>query len=47
MNLHDLGRLAGTQLLAMIDGAEDAGIVRAPCRLVVRASCGVSETAVA
>jgi LacI family transcriptional regulator len=40
MNLHDLGRLAGTRLLAMIDGEKDAGIVRTPCRLVVRASCG-------
>src|SRR5919197_839305 len=47
MNLHDLGRLAGTRLLAMIDGEKDAGLVRTPCRLVVRASCGVSMTSVA
>ena len=47
MNLHDLGRLAGTRLLAMIDGEMDAGLVRTPCRLVVRASCGASMTSVA
>ena len=47
MNLHDLGRLAGTRLLAMIDGEKDAGLVRTPCRLVVRASCGASMTSVA
>jgi LacI family transcriptional regulator len=47
MELHELGRLAGARLLAMIDGAKDAGVVRTPCRLVVRASCGASVTAVA
>ena len=47
MNLHDLGRRAGTRLLAMIDGEKDAGVVRTPCRLVVRASCGASLTSVA
>jgi LacI family transcriptional regulator len=46
MNLHDLGRRAGTRLLAMIDGEKDAGVVRTPCRLVVRASCGASMTSV-
>src|SRR5437588_7724887 len=47
MNLHDLGRRAGTRLLAMIDGEKEAGIVRTPCRLVARASCGASMTSVA
>ena len=40
MNLRELGRQAGLRLLAMIDGKSDAGVVRLPCRLVVRESCG-------
>lgn len=40
MNLHEVGRHAGTRLLAMIDGERQAGLVRLPCRLVVRDSCG-------
>lgn len=40
MELHELGRLAGTRLLNMIDGDKERGIVRLPCRLVVRDSCG-------
>jgi len=40
MNLHELGRLAGVKLLAMIEGERESGVVRLPCRLVVRASCG-------
>ena len=41
MNLHELGRQAGSQMLAMINaGKAQAGVVRLPCRLVVRQSCG-------
>jgi LacI family transcriptional regulator len=40
MNLHELGRLAGMRLLEMIDGRLETGIVRLPCSLVVRQSCG-------
>jgi LacI family transcriptional regulator len=41
MNLHGLGRQAGSRNLAMInDGKMQAGVVRLPCRLVVRQSCG-------
>jgi LacI family transcriptional regulator len=44
MNLHELGRQAGLRLLDMIDGTERAsGVVRLPCSLVVRASCGASS----
>jgi LacI family transcriptional regulator len=44
MNLPALGRLAGTRLLAMIGGERTSGIVRLPCSLVVRASCGAPAT---
>jgi LacI family transcriptional regulator len=41
MNLHELGRQAGSRMLAMInDERAQAGVVRLPCRLVVRQSCG-------
>ena len=41
MNLHELGREAGVRLLAMIDGkTQVSGLVRLPCSLVVRDSCG-------
>ena len=41
MNLSQLGREAGTRLMAMIRGEhQDGGIVRLPCTLVVRQSCG-------
>ena len=40
MLLHDLGRAAGLRLRAMIDGKRESGVVRLPCRLVVRDSCG-------
>jgi LacI family transcriptional regulator len=40
-NLYHLGRTAGTRLLRMIDGDPESGVVRMPCRLVVRES---SET---
>jgi LacI family transcriptional regulator len=42
MNLHELGRQAGLRLLALIDGRSEAGVVRLPCRLVVRQSCGAA-----
>ena len=38
--LTELGRMAASRLMAMIDGDDMPGIVRIPCRLVVRASCG-------
>jgi LacI family transcriptional regulator len=40
MNLHDLGCSAAERLLAMVEGAPDSDIVRLPCSLVVRESCG-------
>ena len=41
MNLHELGRQAGLRLLDMIDGKDQQrGVVRLPCSLVVRESCG-------
>jgi LacI family transcriptional regulator len=44
MNLHELGRQAGLRLLAMIDGKDhERGVVRLPCSLVVRESCGTSR----
>jgi len=39
MQLYDLGRVSGLRLRAMIDGEREAGVVRLPCRLVVRDSC--------
>lgn len=45
MDLHELGRLAGQRLLTSIDGDVTVGIVRTPCRLVVRASCGATSPA--
>ncbi len=42
MLLHELGRVAGLRLRAMIDGGRESGVVRLPCHLVVRDSCGVS-----
>ena len=42
MNLHDLGCRAAERLLAMVEGAQDSDIVRLPCSLVVRESCGSS-----
>ena len=45
MNLNELGREAGTRLMAMIRGEQqDGGIVRLPCSLVVRHSCGGEPT---
>ncbi len=42
--LHELGQAAASRLLAMIDGdhgpAATRHVVRLPCRLLVRASCG-------
>lgn len=40
MNLYALGQRAGERLLAMIDGEQDAGVLRVPCSLVIRDSCG-------
>lgn len=40
MNLHEMGRLAGTKLLALIAGHGEMGTTRVPCSLVVRDSCG-------
>jgi LacI family transcriptional regulator len=43
MNIHALGRQAGEHLLAMIDKPADqreTGILRLPCNLIVRNSCG-------
>ena len=40
MNLKTLGREAGERLIAMIGGEAQSGVVRLPCTLVVRQSCG-------
>ncbi len=40
LKLHEIGREAGRHLLAMIDGEPRSGIIRTPCHLVVRDSCG-------
>jgi LacI family transcriptional regulator len=40
MRLDALGRAAGQELLAMLDGRRRAGVLRLPCELVVRASTG-------
>lgn len=40
LGLHEIGCEAGRHLLAMIDGEQPAGIVRTPCQLVIRESCG-------
>lgn len=40
MNLHELGRQAGLRMLDLIDGKDGPGMVRLPCTLVVRDSCG-------
>jgi LacI family transcriptional regulator len=41
MNLHDLGCMAAERLLAMVEGGQESGVVRRPCSLVVRESCGI------
>jgi hypothetical protein len=38
MNLRELGRAAGEQLLAAIEGRPSAGVQSLPCSLVVRES---------
>jgi LacI family transcriptional regulator len=44
MNLHELGRQAGLRLRELIDGKKQRrGVVRLPCSLVVRESCGASR----
>jgi LacI family transcriptional regulator len=40
MNLRELGREAGSQLIRLIAGEALHGIRRLPCTLVVRDSCG-------
>jgi LacI family transcriptional regulator len=45
MNLYELGRQAGLRLLDRIDGRDDEGVVRLPCTLVVRDSCGSAAAA--
>jgi LacI family transcriptional regulator len=45
LGLHEIGCEAGRHLLAMIDGERPAGIVRTPCHLVIRESCGTQPTA--
>jgi LacI family transcriptional regulator len=43
MNLQELGREAGAELLAMIDGGHRTGTRKIPCKLVVRQSCGADK----
>lgn len=42
MNLKDLGREAGRQLIDLMAGNEVAGVRRLPCSLIVRESCGAN-----
>jgi LacI family transcriptional regulator len=41
MELENLGREAGLRLLGLIDGRAQSGVIRFPCRLVIRQSAGV------
>lgn len=45
LGLHEIGCEAGRHLLAMIDGEQPAGIVRTPCQVVIRESCGAQPAA--
>jgi LacI family transcriptional regulator len=45
MNLVELGRYAGESLMALISGDMRSGIVRMPCRLIVRESSQVTSQA--
>ncbi len=43
MNLHELGRQAGLRMLDLIDGEDQRrGVIRLPCSLIVRSSCGAT-----
>jgi LacI family transcriptional regulator len=44
MNLHALGREAGRHIVRLIDGERLHGVLRFPCTLVVRDSCGAGAT---
>jgi LacI family transcriptional regulator len=44
MNLEALGREAGAALLEMIAGSKLTGVRRLPCSLVIRGSCGASQS---
>lgn len=43
MRIYELGRRAGLRMLGLMKGERESGIIRLPCRLVVRASCGASS----
>jgi LacI family transcriptional regulator len=38
MQIYELGHRAGTRLLALMGGERESGIIRLPCRLIIRAS---------
>ncbi len=40
MDVYELGRRSGSRMLALMKGERESGVVRLPCRLVVRASSG-------
>jgi LacI family transcriptional regulator len=40
MNLEKVGRVAGERLLAIVGGAEEHGVQKVPCQLIVRESSG-------
>jgi LacI family transcriptional regulator len=42
MDLEGLGRAAAEHLLSLIGGMRSSGVIRRPCRLVIRSSSGVS-----
>jgi DNA-binding LacI/PurR family transcriptional regulator len=43
MNLKELGREAARRMIDLINGKELTGVVRLPCRLVLRDSCGAGS----
>lgn len=42
LKLHDVGRAASADLLAMLAGECPCGLRRLPCSLIVRQSCGAT-----
>jgi LacI family transcriptional regulator len=40
MNLYAVGQQAGSRLLAMMNGERESGVMRFPCSLIIRESCG-------
>lgn len=43
LNLEELGRAAVTKLLERVNGSDESGVIRLPCSLVIRSSCGSGQ----